>query len=168
MANLTIPQYEAKADARFWSKVQKTETCWLWTGQISTNGYGVMTLKYPGEKAREVRAHRYLFATYHGPIAEGLDIDHKCHNKLCVRPAHLRATTRKQNLENRQGANSQSKSGVRGVFWAADKGVWRARVGHNGRSIYVGSFHELGEAEAAVIAKRLELHTHNDLDRRAA
>lgn len=118
MAKLTIEQYQAKADARFWSKVQKTDTCWLWTGHVTTNGYGVINLTYPGDKQRGFRAHRYLFELYHGPIAEGLDIDHKCHNKRCVRPAHLRTTTRKQNLENRQGANSQSKSGVRGVHWS--------------------------------------------------
>jgi hypothetical protein len=42
---------------------------------------------------------------------------------------------------------------------------WVARVGHDGRSFYLGAFESLEDAEAAVIAKRLELHTHNELDR---
>lgn len=45
-------------------------------------------------------------------------------------------------------------------------GIWRAGVGHNGVKVNVGCFKTLEEAEAAVIAKRIELFTHNDADRR--
>jgi hypothetical protein len=38
-------------------------------------------------------------------------------------------------------------------------------VKHNGKSVYVGRFWTIEEAEAAVIAKRIELYTHNDADR---
>ena len=27
---------------RFWSKVEKTDTCWLWTGATDQTGYGVL------------------------------------------------------------------------------------------------------------------------------
>lgn len=170
----TIEQYEAKALARFWAKVDKTETCWLWTGSQTPKGYGVHTLReYPdsrikaGVKTREIRAHRYSWELTNEPIPEGMEIDHICHVTLCVRPTHLRLTTRKQNNENRAGANSNSTSGVRGVRWVAAKNRWRASVGHDGKYIHVGYFRDLDEAAAAVIAKRNELHTHNDIDRRA-
>lgn len=171
----TKEQYEAKALARFWSKVDKTETCWLWTGSATPKGYGIHTLReYPDGrikadvKAREIRAHRYSWELVNDPIPEGVEIDHICHVTLCVRPTHLRLTTRKQNNENRAGANGNSKSGIRGVYWDATKARWIARVGHNGKSIYVGRFRNLDEAEAAAITKRNELHTHNDLDRSQA
>lgn len=170
--HFTLEEYEAKAVARFWAKVDKTWTCWLWTGTQSSHGYGNFTLmEYQpgrtkeGTKRRELRSHRYSWEKANGPIPEGMEIDHVCHNKLCVRPSHLRLTTRKQNNENRAGANANSRSGVRGVHWSADKNRWRASVGHNGKSIYVGLFRDLAEAEAAVRAKRLELHTHNTQDR---
>lgn len=159
--------YDAKTERRFWKKVNKTESCWLWTGNVSTNGYGVLQLLYPSGKRRHIRAHRYSWEMANGAIPDGRDIDHICHVILCVNPDHLRATTRKQNLEHRTGANSNSKSGVRGVYWDSYKQRWTARVGHNGKSITVGRFTDLAEAEAAVIAKRNELHTHNNLDRLA-
>jgi hypothetical protein len=172
--HFTIEQYEAKALARFWAKVNKTETCWLWTARESANGYGTHTLReYPegrlkaGVKSRDVRAHRYSWELENGPIPEGMEIDHVCHTRLCVRPAHLRIATRKQNGENRQGATVLSTSGIRGVSWITAKSRWRAVVGHNGKNVHVGYYRELADAEAAVIAKRNELHTHNDLDRLA-
>lgn len=39
------------------------------------------------------------------------------------------------------------------------------RYWHNGRTIACGTFLNAADAEAAVVKKRLELHTHNDLDR---
>lgn len=101
------------------------------------------------------------------PIPDGMDIDHMCHVRECVNPSHLRACTRKQNLENRAGADRDSKSGVRGVHWRKDIRKWNAKVRHNSRDYYVGVFQSLEEAEAAVIAKRNELFTHNDTDRAA-
>lgn len=92
-----------------------------------------------------------------------LYVDHRCHNRGCVRPDHLRLATNKQNQENLSGPHQDSSSGVRGVSW--EKGRWRACVVHDGHKINVGRFVTLDEAEAAVRAKRLELFTHNDLDR---
>jgi len=173
--HLTPAQYEAKVEARFWTKVDKTETCWVWTARVTTNGYGALnyteyndSLTGEGVTRRYVRAHRYSWERTHGPIPEGIEIDHICHNRLCVRPDHLRPATRKQNSEHRSGPTRISKSGVRGVYWDVSKGKWRARVGHNMRHVNVGLFDDLAEAEAAVISKRNELHTRNDADRRAA
>jgi hypothetical protein len=45
------------------------------------------------------------------------------------------------------------------------QGKYKGQVGHHGKVIYVGMFDTADEAAEAVRAKRLELHTHNDLDR---
>jgi hypothetical protein len=55
---------------------------------------------------------------------------------------------------------------VRGVYWNKRKKRWHAQISHNDETIYVGSFGDLQEADAAVTAKRNELFTHNDADRR--
>jgi hypothetical protein len=104
-----------------------------------------------------------------GPIPEGLYLDHICHNPPCVNPDHLRPVTQKQNMENHSGPQkNNTSSGVRGVTWFKRDKNWKAQIGHHGKNFHIGYYSTIAEAEAAVIAKRLELFTHNDVDRRAA
>jgi HNH endonuclease/AP2 domain len=145
---------------RFWDHVAKSETCWLWTGRVDRGGYARVW-----SDGKNRTAHRVSYELHNGPIPEGLHVDHVCHNRACVRPEHLRAATGKQNQENRLGATRKSRSGVQGVWLRGDTGKWAAQIGHHGRRISLGSFTNLAEAEAAVIAKRLDLFTHNDADR---
>lgn len=147
---------------RFWAKVNKTETCWEWTAAQQGKGYGYF---YVHGASR--LAHRVSYELAKGPIPEGLHIDHECHNKGCVNPAHLRVATVKQNQENRSGANKGNASGVRGVNLRKDTGKWNASVMHHGKKLHLGSFVDIAEAESAVIAKRDELFTHSSQDRAA-
>ena len=149
-----------RIEQNFWAKVQKTDGCWEWTGTLSDSGYGRFW-----DGSRTVPAHVYSYRLAGGVIPPRSYIDHRCHRPSCVNPGHLRAVTNKQNIENRRGANRNSKSGIRGVSWDASRGKWAAQVHHNYRTIPVGRFDTLPEAEAAVIAKRNELFTHNDGDR---
>ena len=66
-------------------------------------------------------------------------------------------------MENRAGANSNSRTGVRGVFERG--GRYRVTVGHNQKLHHFGTYDTLAEAEEVVRRKRIELFTHNDLDR---
>lgn len=151
--------------ARFWSKVNKLQECWLWTAKITRDGYGCFAITNNG-KTQYRGAHRVAYEMSFGSIPDGMDIDHICFNRRCVRPEHLRLASRSQNLQNRRGAQTNSKSGIRGVWLRAD-GKWIARVRDQGRYHFVGSFDSKQEAEIAVVAKRNELFTHNDLDRTA-
>jgi hypothetical protein len=94
-----------------------------------------------------------------------MEIDHTCHNRLCVKPDHLRVVTRKQNLENLTGWRSNNTSGIRGVSWDKSRNKWMASLKHNGQKMNLGRYESQAEAEAVVVAKRNELFTHNDLDR---
>lgn len=148
-------------EERFWPKVDKTDGCWLWTAARNRDGYGMF-------KVDAMRlAHRVAYELLVGPIPAGMDLDHTCHAPACVNPDHLRSTTHRQNLENRQGANANSKSGVRGVFWLRRDKRWVAAVVCDGRN-HRRHFIDLDEARAWVIAKRNELFTHNDADRIAS
>ena len=146
---------------RFWAKVDKTDGCWNWKGQTNELGYGLVWLDGKGNN----RAHRIAYELTVGPIPEGLVLDHKCHNASCVNPAHLRACTQKQNSEHKRGAYRGSLTGIRGVSWRKDTKKWVAYVTHNYKMHRLGCFEDIRDAEAAVIAKRLELFTHNDIDR---
>lgn len=147
-------------DRNFWSKVLKTETCWVWQGNPSTKGYGRCTLG-----GRRIYAHRASFELHKGEIPAGLDIDHMCHNTMCVNPDHLQVATRKENKENCKGAYACNKSGVRGVNWSKHHKRWRAQMTHNSKNLTLGYFDSIEEAEEVVIAMRNKLFTNNLLDR---
>jgi hypothetical protein len=82
-----------------------TDECWPWTGQTS-KGHGVFRVN----TQRRVTAQRFAYELHVGPIPDGLDIDHMCHNadascaggpncphRRCVNPAHLKPATRRDN-----------------------------------------------------------------------
>ena len=142
----------------FWEKVNKTDRCWLWTGAVNSKGYGNFWI---GSTNHVV--HRLSYLNSYGSIPKGKLIDHKCLNKLCIKPQHLRPATKRQNGENRSGANKNNTSGVRGVGW--HRGKWRARVTVQGKTLLVGYFDKLEDAAYAVKQKRLELFTHNEEDK---
>lgn len=81
-------------EERFWSKVEKTESCWMWTGAAGEGGYGYFGLA----KDACVLAHRFSFVLAHGPVPPGLFVHHSCDNKLCVRPDHLFAVRNSDNI----------------------------------------------------------------------
>lgn len=146
---------------RFWAKVNKTGDCWLWTAALHRNGYGAFRLN-----GKVALAHRVAYEIGKGPIPEGMQIDHVCHRRHCVRPDHLRAVTQKQNLENLTGG--RNPSGLRGVSWRERDGKWQARVTHEGREYAAGYYLTAEEGAEAAKQLRLALFSHNDADRRTA
>jgi hypothetical protein len=79
--------------ARFWSKVEKTETCWLWTGARNSTGYGSYW-----HDARVQTSHRVAYETFVGPVHAGLQLDHLCRIRNCVNPDHLEPVTPQENV----------------------------------------------------------------------
>jgi hypothetical protein len=139
--------------------VGEPDDCWRFQGATNEGGYGHFSVN-----GREVRAHRIVYQDFIGPIPDGKEIDHRCRNRACCNPKHLRLVTNKQNGENRGSAQRNSRSGVRGVWWDERRQRWVAQVQHNGKQIR-RSFDNFAEADAAAIAMRNELFTHNDADR---
>src|ERR1051325_10477468 len=72
-------------EMRFWGKVNKTESCWLWTGAVNTTGYGMAN--WTGRK--NIVAHRLAYELLRGPIPAGKLALHKCDTPRCVNPDHL-------------------------------------------------------------------------------
>jgi len=85
--------FTEEAIKRFWSKVDHSGECWLWTAGKYRDGYGSFW------HHKDYGAHRVSFflATGRTPGV----VMHTCDNPLCVRPEHL--------VDGTHGANVQDK-----------------------------------------------------------
>lgn len=93
-------------EERFWSKVEKTDTCWIWTA-AKINGYGVFW-----HSGKNMKAHRLSYEAAFSPIPIGLYVLHHCDVPSCVNPAHLFLGTQRDNI---QDMDSKGR-GRRGIF----------------------------------------------------
>lgn len=104
MSSMNRIEAVGTAEERFWAKVEKQEGgCWLWTGAITSHGYG--QFKVDG---RLVGAHRFAYELLVGPIPLGLTLDHLCRIRHCVNPSHLEAVTNRENTLRGEGITARA------------------------------------------------------------
>ena len=81
---------------RFWKHTAPSDSgCILWQGGTAW-GYGVFWFDNSSH-----RAHRFIYEQSHGPIPNGLVIDHLCGNRGCVNIDHLEAVSQQINTQRR-------------------------------------------------------------------
>jgi hypothetical protein len=102
-------------------------------------------------------AHRLIWVYHYGEIPKGLTIDHKNHITNDNRLENLRLATRNQQVHHRR-LGKNNKSGFKGVTWHKFSGRWRARIGVNGKQIFLGYFDCPKEAHAAYCRAADEYH----------
>lgn len=83
---LMSPDLSIAGRLAFWGCY--TGDCIVWTGKIDRAGYGHMQVD-----GKTRMAHRVAYESVHGPIPEGMEIDHLCRNRPCINAAHLEAVT---------------------------------------------------------------------------
>ena len=106
------------------------------------------------------RIHRLIWAWHGNSLEPNEEIDHIDGNSLNNRIENLRPTSRKQNGENRKGANKNSKSGEKGVGLCKKARKWKARIRHNKKDIFLGYYVNKEDAIAARIAAEKKYFTH--------
>jgi len=84
-------------EERFWSRVERTDGCWLWRGHINQDGYGRLPVGEP-TRSRMVMAHRLALFLEGREVPPGMVTRHKCNNPSCVRPDHLEIGTQAENV----------------------------------------------------------------------
>ena len=86
-----------EARIRFFKKVNKTDTCWLWTACKDKAGYGWFGINH-----KNIRTHRFSWLLAGNIIPEGHVVRHKCRSKNCVNPDHLETGTHADNQADRK------------------------------------------------------------------
>lgn len=67
---------------RFWKKVNKTKTCWLWEGTVTVYGGGIF---WTGKQNMSSRKYAYQIVKGKIPYRP---LGSTCGNNLCVNPDH--------------------------------------------------------------------------------
>lgn len=117
-------------------------------GKASLAGPGERKYRTIGIDGERHRAHRLVWFYFRKRWPKKV-LDHINGNSLDNRIENLRDVTQQQNAQNMHRAMRNSKSGVLGVDWVAEKRKWRAQIRRNGKKECIGYFDSVEAAGAA-------------------
>jgi hypothetical protein len=133
---------------RFMAKVDRSSECWLWTAALFSNGYGAFRV---GPK--QVRAHRWAYAHFVGPIPEGAVVMHRCDVRRCANPDHLTTGSQAENQAD-MTAKGRGRTG------------WRNGGRLNAPKLTLASANEIRERYAAGGVRQADLAAEYGVDQK--
>jgi len=110
----TVAQMRLPAVQRLYAKTTVLPNgCWAWNGWKDRDGYARVNLDTHGSR----NAHRWVYTMTVGPIPDGYQIDHACHDpqtcrpargadcphRSCLNPRHLQALLPRENVLRSSG-----------------------------------------------------------------
>ncbi|PND34552.1 hypothetical protein C1I89_10235 [Achromobacter pulmonis] len=125
-----------------------------------TNKHGYVEI---GIHKRILSAHRLAWLLSHGEWPDG-DIDHVNGDRQDNRLSNLRVVSRRENVHNIHGAMVTNRLGVLGVVQVGSR--YRASIRHEGRTVSLGNYSKIEDAQKVYAAVKSALHPtfSNDTD----
>ena len=137
--------YDRETGIIKWRKRTRGQRANLVAGYTMSNGCGYTQINIKGKLHY---AHRVAMLLAYGFYVDGLEVDHINHIRDDNRLANLRFVTRTDNSRNKS-RNSNSTTGVTGVYYRKGRRKYEAQIIVDGMNIYLGEFFTLEEAAKA-------------------
>ena len=109
-----------------------------------TTWYAIRNSSYLAGKRKTIKMHREIMNAYKGD-----QVDHRNGDGLDNQKYNLRLATNQQNQFNQKKAHKDNKLGIKGVRWEERRKKFTAQIQINGKSIHLGCFNVLGDADSA-------------------
>ena len=93
--------------------VDKAGDCWVWTGALDKDGYGIFSYL-----SKTHRAAKVALKLDGRPVPDGMYACHHCDNPACVRPDHLYPGTPTQNMADAISRNRVCRGEARSPLTA--------------------------------------------------
>ncbi len=90
-----IPNLSQKDKDRFYAKINKTDSCWIWKDLKGKDGYGSFYIKRIPYKAHRVSL------SLKEKVSQNQDVLHLCNNPSCVNSNHLIQGSHTDNMKHR-------------------------------------------------------------------
>ena len=153
------PELPPKPDVweRFWTKVEFTETCWIWRGYVAHFGHGQF------RDGKAWKAHRWSWTKLVGEIPDGAVLDHLCREPACVRPEHLEPVSQRVNTLRGRITNPSlppTPSPIRKPKLSDEQRFWeKVEIGaSNGCWLWTKGIQHHGHAQFGVNGKAVPAH----------
>ncbi len=142
--------YKVSWAERFWKKVDRTPTCWLWTACRKDGKYGFFCVS----QERREYSHRLSWELSFGAIPKGMSVLHKCDNVVCVRPDHLFLGTLADNNADMKAKGRHAYGERSGRARLTTEDVKLIRVS-NGSDAVIASEFGVSQSAISLIRNRL-------------
>jgi len=96
-----------KYQDRFWSRMEKTAGCWVWSGMTNQDGYGIVKFRHQKQVYVVMAHHLAYFYTNSHPGK--LHVCHHCDHPPCINPSHLYVGTNQDNMTDRNNKNRTAR-----------------------------------------------------------
>lgn len=117
--------FSSKTLSKFWTKVNKTSSCWLWVGCKNKQGYGQFRVR-----PKAYLSHRFSWLIHNGAIPDKQYVCHSCDTPACINPDHLFLGSQTDNMQDmflkgrhysQRGTNNQPTGKAHHFYYTGHK-----------------------------------------------